>query len=324
MTGFGLDRRSAILGPLAALMPGSARSQDPGDSRLVTNLYSRLAIGASLNGRRGYSLVIDTGAQRTTLATEVAAALGLPRGPDVVVHGVTEAQTAPSVTLGRLAVAGSRFQGLRCPVFPREALAADGLLGLDVLTRFRLNIDLAGRRVSIAPSGFDDPTLGSAMSGSSGRLGRAPGGRRVRFGQLLLSEASVGGIDVDAFIDTGSQFSLGNAALRDALSRRVEASQARDVMVYGVTGQARPASLATVDGVILAQRNLGPADLLFSDLHIFDVLELGSRPALLIGADLIGRFRNVILDFGRGRITLQGMRPARVTPNSHSAAPHIV
>ena len=51
-----------------------------------------------------------------------------------------------------------------------------------------------------------------------------------------------------------------------------------------------------------------PTPLLFADLHAFEVLELVERPALLIGADLLYRFREVTLDFGRSRMAFRGLR----------------
>ena len=48
--------------------------------------------------------------------------------------------------------------------------------------------------------------------------------------------------------------------------------------------------------------------MLFADLHCFQTLGLSSRPALLIGADLLGRFREVTLDFPADTVTFSGLR----------------
>lgn len=314
-----LDRRRLVFGaaalPWTVVLAPVTAAQDPADSLLLTNLFSRMATTADLNGRGPYEMVIDTGAQRTALAAEVAAALALPAGREVLVHGVTEARRTPSVRLDRLVVVGRRFINLTCPTFARDDLGADGLLGLDVLQHTRLNIDVTSRRVGIAPTGREDPTVGSASSGRSSRIQRRR--QTHRSGQLLLSQASVEGIEVDAFIDTGSQWSLANSALAQALEARLVG--APEIAVHGVTGQSRSARLARVAQVSLAGRALGPTDLLFADLHIFRALDLDRRPALLIGADMLGRFRTVVLDYGRGQISLSGLRPPRITANSVSS-----
>ena len=64
-----------------------------------------------------------------------------------------------------------------------------------------------------------------------------------------------------------------------------------------------------MQGLEIANRDLGPTTLLFADLHAFQALDLIAAPALLIGADILYRFRRVELDYGRRRMTLSGLRP---------------
>jgi hypothetical protein len=62
----------------------------------------------------------------------------------------------------------------------------------------------------------------------------------------------------------------------------------------------------------LGGRDLGETPLLFADLHAFAALGLTDGPALLIGADLLQRFRTVVLDFGSGSLSLRGVLPPEV------------
>lgn len=290
--------------PLWAM--GAGKVQDP-EARLLTNLLTRMAVPVQVNGRRGWNMVLDTGAGRTALAAEVAAELGLPSGPPVLVHGITAAEMAPTVRVDRFAFGGRRFEGLTCPVFPRAVLAADGLIGLDVLARFRLTLSVRERRVRLTPSGGDvlpaSPTFASAS-----RL-RTPRARRGRFGQLILPAARIDEVATEAFVDTGAQFSIGNLALLRALGGGSEPPGLARIEVYGVTGQARSAQIGQARRLVLSGRDMGPTELLFSDLHAFDVLGLNG-PAMLIGADLLERFRSVVLDFGLGSMALYGQRRA--------------
>jgi hypothetical protein len=48
--------------------------------------------------------------------------------------------------------------------------------------------------------------------------------------------------------------------------------------------------------------------MLFADLHCFQILGLAEQPALLIGADILGRFREVTLDFPGNRVNFTGLR----------------
>ncbi|MBL0948646.1 retroviral-like aspartic protease family protein [Brevundimonas sp.] len=305
----GLDRRTLILSAAGLAVAGPVHAVQEPEPRLLTNILTRVAAEVELNGRKRYALVLDTGAGRTVLADTVARELNLPEGPPVLVHAITSAEVLPTVRLARLDFAGRRITDLICPVVSRDLLAADGLLGLDVLSRYRLSIDLARRRVSMRPSGSDVFDNSPAFASPS-RLTREGVRAEIgRFGQLILPTARVGGVTLSAFIDTGAQYSIGNLALLDALGAGRADPSGQDIEVYGVTGQVLMAREREVRGLEIASRDLGPTTLLFADLHAFEALDLIAAPALLIGADILYRFRRVELDYGRRRMALSGLRP---------------
>lgn len=320
-----LDRRRLTLGLLAAgLSAGWACgvSADPGDvpdpvptpglpEGLQSNLFTRLSVGARVNGSEPYEFVIDTGATRTAVSLELAAALGLPEGPNALVHGVTSAETARTVRMDRLDVAGRRFNDIQPCVFPRAVLGADGLLGLDALSGFRLDLDVARRVVSLTPSGPDKVTFGRLVPSRLNGIEFARS-RKGRFGQLILMNARAEGVTIGCFVDSGAQYSIGNPALRDIVAERQGRLTALNpIRVFGVTGQMLEATPATISQLEINRMRLGPTPLLFADLHAFGVLGLDDGPALLIGADVINRFSRVSLDFGLSRMDFgQLRRPA--------------
>lgn len=306
----GVDRRTLTfglgsaglgmgLGPaVQEMIPDPAHTPEDPTPRLLTNLLTRMGGRVTLNGRSGYVFVLDTGAGRTAIADDIAAVMTLPSGPVVRVHGVTSAELAPTARIDRVTFANRRFTALDAPVFPRAQLAADGLLGLDVLSHFRMRFDLYRRRVHLMPSG-PEVVAQSITFATPSRLPReARTARRGMFGQLIILTCRVDGVAVDAFIDSGAQFSIGNMALRRAL-RLDQAARGQPVQVYGVTGQTLTAESGVVRGLEIDNRALGPTPLLFADLHAFDTLGLTERPALLLGADLLIRFGEITLDFPR-------------------------
>ncbi|MBX9461226.1 MAG: hypothetical protein KL785_09190 [Brevundimonas sp.] len=90
--------------------------------------------------------------------------------------------------------------------------------------------------------------------------------------------------------------------------------------ILGVTGQSLSAELAQIDDLRIGGSRLGATPMLFADLHCFRILGLMDRPALLIGADLLGRFREVILDFPADTVTFNGLRRA-ATQTAGAPAP---
>jgi hypothetical protein len=244
------------------------------------------------------------------VADTVAERLRLPALDPLIVHGITAATQTGSVRVDRLLLSGLAFRDLRCPVLPRDQLGADGLLGLDVLGRFRLGFDVVRRSASLSIQGLRIVMGGASMSTGSRIQRNGVRSLRGRFGQLILTQTVVDGVPTAAFIDSGAQYSIGNNALRRAvLARRPDSTRfTRQIPLFGVTGQSLFADLARVDEIRLGRSRLGSTPLLFADLHCFETLQLAGRPALLIGADLLGRFREVTLDFPNGTVAFEGLR----------------
>lgn len=319
-----LDRRLMLGGGACLLAAGGvpARAQTappssgeppPAALALSANLLTRMAAAVRVNGRRSLLFVLDTGAERTAIASDLVEALELPPGPTVVVHGITSAQPTPTARVERLHFGRRRFDDLIVPVFDRSLMGADGLLGLDILAQFHLSLDLGRRRVSLMPSG---PTFFSIGRGSVIPT-RLPGGTRTRSdesGQLILTNAFANGVQTQSFIDSGGQYSIGNMALLEAIGGRIAS---RPIPLFGVTGQTIDAYAGQLRTLRIGRHEMGPTPLLFSDLHAFGALGLSDVPAMLIGADILYRFRRVDLDYGARRIGLGGLLPR--TPPSASA-----
>jgi len=313
----GLDRRVLLAGLGALGLPARpVAAQDAAEPlvedqpiQLLSNLFTRVGAAVYIDGRGPFTFVIDTGAGTTSVADSLADRLGLRAMPPVLVHGITEARITRSVAIDRLQLSGLGFRSLTCPVFPRDQLGADGLIGLDVLDRFRLKFNVIRRSASLSVRGVSIRMGGDMVTGS--RLLRE-GIRSVRgrFGQMIMTRITVDGQPTSAFVDSGAQYSIGNQQLRRAVSarRRDGGRVAREVPIYGVTGQSLSADLAMVDDLRFGPQRLGATPMLFADLHCFETLGLSGRPAMLIGADLLGRFREVTLDFRANTVTFEGLR----------------
>lgn len=312
----GPDRRLLLTGLAATVACGRSSDalaqapEEPASISLLTNLFTRVAASVTINDHGPFTFVIDTGAGRTSIADTLAGRLRLPVMEPVTVHGITTATRTDSVHVNRILLSGLGFRDVRCPILPADQLGADGLLGLDVLGRYRLGFNVDQRSATLSGRGARI-LMGGADMNTGTRLQRN-GVRSVRgrFGQLLLTQTLVDGVETAAFIDSGAQYSVGNEALRRAITtRRANVPRmGRQILLYGVTGQSLPADIARVDDIRLGRSRLGPTPLLFADLHCFRTLELADRPALLVGADLLGRFRQVTLDFPGNTVAFEGLR----------------
>jgi len=273
---------------------------------LARNLFTRVTAEVRIDGRGPYRFVIDTGAQTSAISDHLAQRLGLAPSGKVRIHGVTMATAVSTVEVESLTLGVERFRNLKLPVLPIDNLRSDGLIGLDVLSRFRLTFDISGRRVILDRGGFN---IVHGPTEDTGTNIRTRVSRAVvrKAGQIILTNTLAGNLEIAAFVDTGAQFSIGNLALLDAAGRRdvAETRLREPVEIFGVTGDSVRALPGSISSLRLGMHRLMDVPVLFADLHCFRYLELNDRPSLLLGSDIVGRFRRVSIDFLRARVRFE-------------------
>lgn len=276
---------------------------EPAPVPLYMNLFTRLATVVEVRRNRRSLFVLDTGAETTALSDRLATELGLARGPDLLVHGVTASTVMPGGYLPRLRVQNEVFENVLVPILPIEELGAEGLLGLNHLQAFNLLLDIRNRRAMLNPNQSHGVAVTMGGSELATRIQRrmtpVPSHRHEG---LVLLDIMIGRTPVTAFLDTGSQYSVGNERLLSTLG--FPSRQLQNVSVIGVSGPPMIARSGPAPDILLGTKRLPQMPLLFSDLHIFDVLNLTDRPALMIGADLLSRFDQVRINYRTNRITL--------------------
>jgi aspartyl protease family protein len=104
-----------------------------------------MVVKGVLNGSVPVNFVVDTGASYTTISQATAAALNLELGPNPTLLSFNTANgviQAPLATVRSMEVGGMEVKDVTVAVhdvFPDAAVA--GLLGLNFLSNFRLDID---------------------------------------------------------------------------------------------------------------------------------------------------------------------------------------
>ena len=115
-----------------------------------------ITVSAGLNGVP-LTLIVDTGAERTVISPAALerAGLGGEPGRPVQIVGATGEAPASLVTVPQLDVAGARIGPLAVIVHAlppdSRSVAADGLLGRDVLDAFTLTVDPVAGRATLTP-----------------------------------------------------------------------------------------------------------------------------------------------------------------------------
>jgi hypothetical protein len=284
----------------------------PAQGQLLETAFdaaTRMTAPVRLDGQGPFDFVVDTGANVSVVAIELAQQLQLPNIGQAQVHGIAGAQLTDLTRVRKLSVGTVSEAIPRMPMLPRGRLGADGLLGMDVLRGRRLIMDYKRRRLDIARSA-PRPSAMPTFSLHGVRQGRDPTfvvPARIRFGQLIIVDAEIADVKVIAFLDSGSQNTVGNGALKAAVARRNSGFAERlfKAPLISATGQTAIGEIASMPPLRLGGLLVGNMSIAFADLHIFDLWELTDRPALLVGADVLRQFNSVEIDYGRRQVTFR-------------------
>ena len=294
--------------------PGLEDGEADGAVRTGFDAVRRMTVETMIDGKGPFRFVVDTGANRSVLAAEIAESLGLVASGRTIIHGITGALPSATVTVRQLAIAGLLSRRVRMPVLPRRFLGADGLLGVDVLAHRRATLDFRNQRFLLA-SGAEPATVSRGADRKPAPLGPdaivVPA--RHRFGQLTIVDAEIGGVKLTAFLDSGAENTVGNTALRDALGRTPGglAERLQQVELVSATGQLVAGEMSTVPPLRLGGVRLGNLTCVFADLHTFEIWQLDKGPALLIGVDVMRHFDSIELSFARREVIFRSNQFAR-------------
>jgi predicted aspartyl protease len=308
MIGIPLARSATNLPPQLNPSETSAASLPPGaeappiDEPLYASPTRRDRIGrvvapVMVDGLGPYRFVVDTGATHSVVSGKLARALGLA-GADtepvaVELSGVTGTMMVDTVPIGRLQAGDLVIEDRRLPVINAVLEGADGVLGVDGLEDKRVIIDFRHDRIQILKSSR-----------------RAPSGYlvvpvKLGFNRLLIADGFVGHVRVKAIIDTGSERTLGNYALKNALKIGTDPRHLPVMTsVEGVTADLQPGEVARAPGITLGESTVNEIVVTYGDLHVFQVWGLEKEPAIVVGMDALGTLSSLVIDYRRKEIQM--------------------
>jgi len=281
--------------PLAAQdVPALDPDTPPAVVRTGPSLDARVTIPIHIDGKGPWNFIIDTGSQRTVIARDLAERLALPARTNVTIISMTGRSEATTVAVPRLGFAGGTIDDIEAPVLEGKHLGAPGLLGLDSLHAKRVTLNFRSGQMAIASSN----ARRSARVDPDTIVVEA---RRKR-GQLILLDSNVNGMRVAIMLDTGTNFSIGNMALRNKLIAKKRAPELLTASLTSVTGGTLTGEVGRIKAVRMGRVNLIDVPLLFVDASPFAELGMADKPALLLGISALRLFDRVAIDFGRGKV----------------------
>jgi predicted aspartyl protease len=298
-----------ISGPSGSDRPLSkAESEEASRFALPTthDHIGRVVVAAMVNGKGPFRFIVDTGATHSTVTPGLVHALGLQPSevPSIVLNGITGTAQVSAVTIDSLQTGDLTVDQLVAPVVWAPVMAgADGILGAAGLNGKSLSVDFERNRVRIS-RGVEATVRAEAL-----RIHAT----RVTHGLMTLS-MQVGRVHGLAVIDTGSERTLGNPALRDALKLRTRTGAVALVTsVYGATEQVERGEIWRAPTILIDTMRINNVQVVYGDFHIFKVWEMQDTPAMIVGMDVLGTVGSLGIDFKNADVYFTSSRTNTTT-----------
>lgn len=274
--------------PQDAVVPGVA---EPDASVPTTsNKFEHITAPVRINGQGPFVFLVDTGANRSCVSNALAQRLGLPSGPPLTVHTSMGKRVRQSAIVERLEVGTRSARRVHAPMLP-IAMSVDGVLGVDWLKGQRLVLNFKDQVMEITAPRAETSKADSVV---------VPARRRM--GQLTIVDADMGDTRLAAMIDSGSEVSMGNEALRRRLGEQPGRGPPQKIGLVSITGEKFEGDLLYLPFMRLGGLHLGNVPIVFTEMHVFQLWELTRIPTVVLGMDLLTLFNQVAVDFGKATV----------------------
>lgn len=295
LAGFGV---SGLAGTAAfAQAPIEAAPQPDETVDTTRGRFEHIMAPVKINGAGPFKFLIDTGANTSCVSQLLADRLALTPGPMARVHTVVGVRERPSVIIDHLEVGVRTRRDVKAPSLNMAtSIQADGVLGVDWLKGQRIVFDFKAQTLEIARSKTEVEAEKRVI---------VPASRR--WGQLTIIDADASGEKIRALLDSGSQLTICNTAMRDmilAANRRKRMPEEQlMVSMETVAGEAFTGRQLYLPFLRLGGLHLGNVPVIHADMHVFKLWNLTEMPAVVLGLDLLTQFETVALDYGRSAVT---------------------
>lgn len=255
----------------------------------------RMTVQVQVNGSEAVPFIVDTGAERTVIANDLAKRLGLESGPILTLATISGQIQVNSFFIDKLTTATVNLAGIEAPGLERSHLGAYGLLGIDSLEESRVLLDFLNQKMDVLTSqkSRGKTTLENGMIVVTAKK---------KAGRMIISSANIDGVKVDVILDTGAQNSMANFALRDKLRRRHRKNDFVPVAMLSVTGAVLNGQFTQLRQVEIGGLAINDLPVTFAENYAFTALKMNDRPAILLGMDAMKLFDRVLIDFGNRRV----------------------
>lgn len=300
--------RFALLGAAIGLVGSSALAQTapppvapsasvpPAEQTIgLGEAQQRMTVPVLIADKGPFAFIIDTGAERSVVSQELAQSLRLDPGRNARLFDFTGVSAVGTVKVPSLSISSLDSLAMEAPSLAMANIGALGMLGIDALQGQKVTLDFNHKRMTLKPSKHH-------LSGEF--IVHA----KDHVGQLIVTDAFFNGQPIAVVIDTGSEISIGNSAMR-ALTKHAP-RQLGPITITSVTGRSFKASYVMIRNLEIGGVRFDNVPLAFVDVPPFERFGLRDTPALILGMSSLELFQRVELDFANREVAFTLPRPS--------------
>ncbi|MBC6404085.1 MAG: aspartyl protease family protein [Hyphomonadaceae bacterium] len=264
---------------------------------------------ARINGSGPLPFIVDTGATRSAIFDNFLDdfSLGQSGTRSVNVYGMTGRDKKRTTRISSLQFGNRNFTDHELVVLKgrehkeEQILEPVGLIGMDLLSFYRIHADAAEKRINLIPVDVENVKIPNSWRVIP--LTRNPFSPDDR--GLHFMELRIGNSRVTALLDTGSEINvvrwetISNPVIKNAHRRLYEAWT-----IQGAVGDFDPVSFLTVRKFRSGQKHWEQRRFYLMDLNDLNILGIGDQPFAIAGGNLFSS-TSVYIDFERDMMWLK-------------------
>jgi predicted aspartyl protease len=299
----GMEASIAFL--VFALMASQARAALPAEQSYHIDYHGRLATEVYVNGQGPFQFVIDTASSRSLIFEHVRQRLNLTQSQPgrMTVYGINDVADVMPVRPHELNIAGETISDLIMGVLPDTVpFEPDGILGVDVLSRYFMVLDRSAMRIKLLPPDQHSARAYAAWS----EVELLPRQLKKFPIQFWYLKARFNDRSITSLFDLGASLTMLNwgAAERLGVHKSHFASYGPPpTMLQDVLGKEAPAVRADGLEVQLPGKSWQRQSAIIADAPVFTYFNLEEQPAAIVGLDLL-RNNSLAIDFAGQRLYL--------------------
>lgn len=268
----------------------------------------RWLVEIQINDIQTADMVIDTGATFSAVFDDVARRFSFEVDADktIRVHGISDNEVTPTARVDQLGFGQDLYFGKTVAIIDRqkdstsEDLKVDGVLGMDILSNYRVHINAAEEMLYFIQNRLPDVILPDNLIAIE--LYKNPFSDVAP--SLHFFTAYVKNRTITALLDSGTDVHIINwHAAKFAEAQTIRSVLRHNWRVAGAVGEFKPKARANIKQFETDNYQWEDVQMIIKDTDNLKIIAVDDKPFIVAGAGLLNE-RDIYLDFENNKLWL--------------------